>query len=246
MKRLYQPLVFGVLMAFLIKYQAFAQIDSLIFNNGNIIVGEIKSMDKGIIQIETDYSDSDFKIEWEKISRIKTESHFLVTLEDGTKYYNSPLSSINDSIVAINTEEGQAISCNIDKIVFLNPIKDKFLDRLSASIDIGYSLTKANNLHQFTSNSGIAYTAEKWSVDLSFNSLRSTQDETEDIARTEGKSNFRYILPRRFYTYSDSFLTVRYGTKTGSSIEYATWTGKFLTSDQQKLLGSKTGGESKY
>lgn len=32
------------------------------------MTGEIKSMNKGVLVIETDYSDSDFKIEWEKIA----------------------------------------------------------------------------------------------------------------------------------------------------------------------------------
>ena len=48
-----------------------AQTDTLIFANGNIVVGEIKSMSRGIIEIETDYSDSDFKIEWDKVAGIR-------------------------------------------------------------------------------------------------------------------------------------------------------------------------------
>jgi hypothetical protein len=32
----------------------------LIMNNNDVIVGEIKSMDKGVLVIDTDYSDSDF------------------------------------------------------------------------------------------------------------------------------------------------------------------------------------------
>ena len=53
--------------------------DSLVFKNGNIMVGEIKSMDRGVFQIETDYSDSDFKIEWDKIYAIQTTTSFFIT-----------------------------------------------------------------------------------------------------------------------------------------------------------------------
>ena len=53
---------------FLTLSNLFAQTDTLIFKNGNMVVGEIKSMSRGVIQIETDYSDSDFMIEWEKVN----------------------------------------------------------------------------------------------------------------------------------------------------------------------------------
>jgi len=39
-----------------------AQTDSLILSNNDLIIGEIKSMEKNILGIEKDYSDVDFKI----------------------------------------------------------------------------------------------------------------------------------------------------------------------------------------
>ena len=47
-----------------------AQTDSLIFKNGNVVVGEIKSMAMGVLTFKTDYSDSDFKIEWGEIDQV--------------------------------------------------------------------------------------------------------------------------------------------------------------------------------
>jgi len=47
-----------------------AQKDSLILKNKDVIVGEIKSLDKGVITIETDYSKTDFTIEWSGIKEI--------------------------------------------------------------------------------------------------------------------------------------------------------------------------------
>ena len=49
----------------------FAQADSLIMKNGDVIVGEFKDMDRGVLGIETDYSDSDFKIEWLSLLYVK-------------------------------------------------------------------------------------------------------------------------------------------------------------------------------
>lgn len=217
-----------------------AQNDSLKFKYGDLIVGEVKSMDKGVLQMETDYSDSDFKIEWKKVIWIKTKSQFLISMEDGAKYY-STLSSVNDSIVIINMDNGQVISRQIDNIVYLNAFKDKFLDRISANIDVGLGLTSAQNLRQFTTRSGIGYEAEKWSTNISFNTLRSTQDETDPIERSEGELNFRYVLPLRFYAIitlsllsdSEQKLDIRSNSQVGL--------GKFIIRTNRSYWGAKSG-----
>ena len=79
-----------ILTAFTIvltSISSFSQIDSLVFKNGNYIIGEIKSLDRGVIVVKTDYSNSDFKIEWDEIRRIYTDTYFLISFTDGmTKY----------------------------------------------------------------------------------------------------------------------------------------------------------------
>lgn len=241
MKRLYIKLIFSIFLIAMVIYQVDAQIDSLILKNEDKIAGEIKSMDKGILQIETDYSDSDFKIEWEKISGIKTESHFLVILEDGTKYFNTTLSSVNDSMVIVYIDPDQAISCQISKIVYLSSYKDRFLDRLSANIDVGFSLAAAKNLQQFTINSRIAYLAEKWSTDISFNSIRSTQDETDPIERTEGEYNLRYVLPRRFYAITTASLLSDTEQKLDLRSNTQLGLGNFIIRTNKSYWGTKLG-----
>jgi hypothetical protein len=57
-------------MAIMTIANVYAQSDSIIFHNGNYVIGEAKTMNRGVLTIETEYSDSDFKIEWEKIKEI--------------------------------------------------------------------------------------------------------------------------------------------------------------------------------
>ncbi len=60
-----------IILLFAIHCVSYAQNDTLILHNGDIIVGDLKSMDRGVLTIKTSYSDSDFKIEWEKIKVMK-------------------------------------------------------------------------------------------------------------------------------------------------------------------------------
>jgi len=48
--------------------------------------------------------------------------------------------------------------------------------------------------------SNVGYLAERWSLDLSYNSLFSNQDEVDAIERKDGAFNFKYYLPRDWYT----------------------------------------------
>ncbi|MEP0714217.1 MAG: hypothetical protein ABJC55_20040, partial [Algoriphagus sp.] len=72
-----QRLILFVLLLFGASASILAQTDSLLLSNGNLIVGEIKSMDKGVLTIETDYSDSDFKITWGEIKKITSRTNYL-------------------------------------------------------------------------------------------------------------------------------------------------------------------------
>ncbi len=161
------------LFFFLCSLTALAQNDTLILKNNDLMVGEIKSMDKGILKIETDYSDVNFKVSWSGIKRVKTTRHYLITLSDGRRF-NGSFKSVDDEKVEIDTELpvllikfshksgktekpfGVKVIVPSSNMVYLAALDDGFWSRLYANIDFGWSLTKADNLRQvsFTSRLG--------------------------------------------------------------------------------------------
>ncbi|OOG76914.1 DUF481 domain-containing protein [Algoriphagus sp. A40] len=193
-----------------------AQTDTLVLSNNDLIIGEIKSMNKNILGIETDYSDVDFKIKWGNIKRVYSKTNYLITISDGSRY-NGKIRSINDSIIGIdavmpdlvlkfskNREDieqpvGGKVEVPRNQIVYLNALDEGFWSRLSLNFDIGTNLTKANNLRQLTFNAGVGYLADRWKGNLTFNALRSTQDDVEPIKRTEVGAIYNYFLPKDWY-----------------------------------------------
>ena len=176
----------------------FAQNDSIIFNNGNYIVGEVKTMDRNILKIETDYSDDDFTIEWDGIKEIYTNTHFLITLTDGSRY-NGTLKTLDPGKVSIITDEGNTVDVKTEDIVILDDIDQGFWSQIYASVDLGYDLTKANNLKQFSLRSNIGYIAKRWQLDANFSSLSSKQNDVADVKRNDGGLTFKYFLPHDWY-----------------------------------------------
>lgn len=185
---------FALLSPFLLK----AQIDSIIFKNNNVVIGEVKSLEHGVLQIETDYSDADFTLKWVEIKYIKTESTFLVTTSDGNRC-NGTIKTVREGEIAIYCEEGEQVRKHAE-IVSLISINKGFWSKVYASIDIGMSMTKANNYQQYSSNSNLGYMADRWAIDAYYNLLKTTQDSVKSTERID------YGLAHKLYLINDWYI----------------------------------------
>lgn len=254
-KRFYLILLIG--MGTLIL--ANAQTDSLILKNKNIIIGEIKSMDKGVLIIETDYSDVDFNITWDGIEQVFSKTKYLITLSNG-KRYNGIIRSIDENTVEIDTYDpegllnirkvknsktedigGGKINVQIMEIVYLNALDEGFWSRLSANIDLGWSVTKANNLRQFNVRSGLGYLADRWKITSSYNNINSRQDDTEDVNNLNANITYNYFLSNDWYLmYNISFLSNTeqlIKLRTNNQVGF----GKYLIHNNKTYLGLQAG-----
>jgi hypothetical protein len=182
----------------LIANSLHGQGDSVIFVNDNYMIGEVKNMERGVLVVKTDYSDSDFKIEWEGVKEIYTESFFLITLTDGSRY-NGTLSSTAPGEADLLVNSGDTVRTDLDDIVYLKSVDEKPLSRLYANISVGFSYAKARNFRQFSVRANAGYIANRWLADGYFSSVNSSQDDAETIDRTEGGFSFQFFLPKDWY-----------------------------------------------
>tara|TARA_R110002050_G_scaffold204327_1_gene339586 strand:- start:73040 stop:74047 length:1008 start_codon:yes stop_codon:yes gene_type:complete len=189
----------------LLNYVGFTQ-DTISFINGDQIIGELKSLDRGVISFKTDYSDSDFKIEWKGVKTLSTATEFLITTSDGVRFTGS-VSDGDSTGLSLRTEEG-VVKVPRHQIVYLKSLEDGFWSQVYAKVDVGFSLTKAKNLKQFNVNAGLGYLGEYWSMDARFNSLNSTQDSVAPTKRNDGGVTGNLFLPKDwFLTASVDYLS---------------------------------------
>lgn len=198
----------------------FSQNDSIVLNNNNKIVGEIKRLDQSVLTLKTSFSDKDFHIKWYHVKEFYSNRFFIVSLTNG-KRLNAIVStdSVNKKIVLLKTD-GFVLETELKKIIFLDAIGENFLSRVTAEFDMGITLTKANNSKQFTANATLGYIANKWSLNSSFNAVLSSQDGVDDIKRIESNINYQRFLPK------DWFLST---------------SANFLSNNEQKLQLRSTG-----
>jgi len=175
-----------------------AQKDSLVLSNGDILVGEIKSMDKGVLMIETPYSDDDFGVKWIQVREVYSKVRFLINLDDG-RHVNSILITKTPGVLVIENENEELEEISIHDLVYLKSLESKFWSRFSAAVDAGLNISKANHLQQFNASASLGYVTEQWGADTYFTYAGSSQDSIASTIRKEGGLNFRYFLPKDWY-----------------------------------------------
>jgi hypothetical protein len=160
-------------------------------------------MKEGVLKIETDYSDSDFSVEWLKIDSISTTTRFLITISGNQRHTGKLRSTGTSGRAVIKKLIGSNIQTNLVQIVALESLDDDFWGRVDASIDLGINLTKANNLQQFNANSLLGYKADRWNIQGTYAALSSSQDNADNIERRDYGITFTYYPQRKWYTYSN-------------------------------------------
>lgn len=192
-------LVFSILIA---TFQLSAQNDTIVSANDHVVIGTIKDMYRGVLKMKTNYSKSDFAIEWTKVKRLSSENEYIVSSVDG-EIYNGALRSENDNEVIVYKADTIIATIQLEKIVYLRTLKSNFISRLSASLALGYNFTKSNNLSQINLRSTLGYKARKWTVYGNFNGISATRDNVENVERLDAAVSFRYFLKKDWYPIAE-------------------------------------------
>jgi hypothetical protein len=182
--------------------------DTIFLKNKDRVIGEIKDMRNGVLTVETDYSDQDFKITWVDIHQIKSRQTFVLSLTTGVRLYSRIKIDTTDTKKILLEYHGLKISTTINEIVYIKSAESKFLSRLDASLSFAFNYTKSNNLKQLTVKGTLGYTSTFWSASGSYNSVRSGQTDTDEIQRTDADVGFRYFLKNNYFlSLSSEFLS---------------------------------------
>ena len=195
MKKIY---ILAVLLTFC-GVKTWAQKDTITLSNEDVLVGEIEKLDKSVLTFSTDYSDSDFKIEWGKVLEIKSQRTFIIAFSDGERV-TGQLNSVPDKEKTIKVDfDGQSMEETLKELIFLEPIGKGALSNLTIDIDLGITLTKANNLRQLNTYIGGTYLARKWTANAFFKTVLSEQDEIDNIYRMDAELGGQYFLPHDWF-----------------------------------------------
>jgi len=174
--------------------------DVLILKNGDRITGKIKKLNNGDLEIDPPYGENIFIIDWNEVERIESERNFIAQTSGG-EYVTGSVRTDPENMNRLLIEgDAQVLPIEQSELVYLKHVDEGFWGRLSASVDFGVSLTKANDTKQMNTRISGGYLAEKWSTAVLFDALRNARSDVVDTTRrTEVGGDYRYFFAGRWF-----------------------------------------------
>ena len=221
----------------------YAQKDTIITKQGDILIGSITSVSHGIIYLSTVYSNDPISVKWTGISQIKSQREFKIfdkkgklligsiridsTTDDNTWWVIS-----KDTITAIQKKDISQIS---------KYEHDKLRDKLKLNVDIGYIKTKANNSSQLSLGLGLGYEGKRWNLKFDYLSFAS-QTDTIITGRGNLGLTLTYILPQNWFAIGRSSFFSSTEQQLDSRITHSLGFGKYLIHQNNNQLRIYMGG----
>ncbi len=178
----------------------------MIVKNGDRITGEIKKLEKGVIHIDPDYGKNIFQIEWSEVGRIESRQPFVIDTSSGRRV-SGPIQADpeNSGRVLIKTRTGQ-VAVELSEIVWAHPFNQDFWSRLSSSVDLGASVSKAAGSRQANLGSTVGYVEERYQLRGSFDWNRNIVGESSSNRWEANGQSVRLIRQKWFWAGAADFL----------------------------------------
>lgn len=182
------------------------QNDSIWTKNNALLVGELKTLSKSVLTLKTSYSDKDFKIDFNEVTKLSTQNLYVINLTDGSRYTGQIKysSTGNIKIVYANIVLREL---SIQNLIGLSEINEKFWKRFTGALDVGFNLAKTNNNRQLTFAGNLKYTSDKWNSKFTFNILYSDQDNVDKIERKEFSLSGQRFIEKWFISIDVAYLS---------------------------------------
>lgn len=175
---------------------ASANTDVVVFDNGDRLTGELKSLQRGKLRFKTEATDT-ISIEWDNVSFLSSDQNIQVETFDGRRYLGQL--QFNPSVKKLSVKIGeQSVELDTDRVVVMTVIEEEGIDRIDGQITAGYNFAKADSVEQMNLGLSVGMRGEKRSLDLSLNSTISNSNQNNSSQRHTAAGDYKRYWPNRW------------------------------------------------
>ena len=129
--------------------------DIVYFKNGDKLTGEVKSLRRGRLSLNTDATGT-ITIEWDKIAGIVSNQDIQVETASGIRYFGHLATTKEGSEIVVVTNNGpQALDA--ERVIVMEPIEGRGIHALDIDLTVGYNFAKAGGVAQGNLGMNVAY-----------------------------------------------------------------------------------------
>jgi len=178
-----------------------SKIDTIYFQNGDRITGEVKSLENNQLKLSTDDAKT-INVEWSKVDSVIILNNMRIVLEDGTIMYGKILTAGEAGKCYIWSSEGDPVLLELIRIVSLSLLEDRFFKRLKGTLSSGFSYVKASRVTQLNFGGTVDYQTQNNRVNLSYDGIFTQDPNTGYKQNQSGGATFYRFLPKNWFLVS--------------------------------------------
>jgi len=178
-----------------------AKIDTIYFQKGDRVTGEVKALENNQLRLSTDDAGT-VRVEWNKVDSVKILNNMRIVLDEGEILYGKVLPAGEVGMCYIWTRVGNPRRIELLRIVSLSLLQDQFLNRLNGTLSSGFSYVKASRVMQLNINGSVDYQAEKNLLRLSYDGIFTQEPDKDNSQRQDGGVTFMRLFPKNWFLVS--------------------------------------------
>jgi hypothetical protein len=211
---------------------AFAQTrnDTIFFNNGTRVIGKLKKIKVGVVTFDPDDA-NDITVQLRKVNAIDAtrEIYRVESIKKAVLFGVLKPDSLPQHVRIVSG--GVQKSIGLEEIINLYPYSDRFIQRFSGNIGLGYNYTRSSGYGRLNFDMALNYNSKQNEVTTAISTIYSVTDSlfTRDREDISLKDNY-YFSPTSFATI---FLAYQRNLELGLQRRYQEGVGvgnKFITS----------------
>jgi hypothetical protein len=212
--------------------------DRLTLTNGDVVTGEIKEFDRGVLLYKTD-SMSTVVIKWHDVVRLTSRMFQEIELDDGRRLLGRLVEPSADFMARIAGPRS-TIEFPLARIVRMHPIGETFWKRVDGSMKLGASFTKASEVTQTSAAADATYRAEHYLVGFNLSAI-STDQPDRNTSRADLSATYTHLLAKA--TFASGTLGAQHNDELGIQLRLLTLGtyGRFFVQTNRSILGAAIG-----
>ena len=166
----------------------------VIFDNGDRLSGEVKSLDRGKLSFDT-AATGEIPCEWDNVAYLSSTQDIRIEVEDGRRYFGKIVQSGASRVLTVSDSRRGTVELDMDIVVEMEPIKPTVRDRFELAVTTGYRFVKASEITTFNLGVDSSYETELRRLDLDLDSVLTATGDSDGSQRQN--LDFRFTRLRR-------------------------------------------------
>jgi len=213
--------------------------DIVVFKNGDKLTGEIKSLKRGRLNLNTDATGT-ISIEWDQIGHIESLQNVQVETNTGTRFFGHLVATEKSGRVVVATNNGPQMLDGA-RVILITPIETKGIGAFDIDLTLGYNFAKAGGVTQANIRVDVDYRTRLRIYSFTASKVINDSDEQESSQRANFGVSYARLFNERWFTNSHLNMDQNDELDLDLRTSIGVGGGRFMIQSNNMILGLQGG-----